>query len=89
MSVDPRLADGVILALAAKRCQAARQHTLADPCAVVWLGMDGLPENPADEGRSASGIYLPRKCASAEEWASSPLIQGMRAGLAQGETYGP
>ena len=87
MSVDPRLASVEFLTMAILLAR-KRQHALADSCAVVWLGMDGRPENPADAGRSTSGIYLPRKCASVEEWASSPLIQGMRAGLAQGEAYG-
>ena len=52
-----------------------------DPYDVVWLRSDGLPEDPADEGRSPSGIYLPKKCQSIEEWTNSPLIQGFLAKL--------
>ena len=80
MVLDPRLASVELLALAALRAK-QRQGSQADPYAVVWLGMDGLPEDPADEGRSPSGIYLPRKCASVEEWERSPLVQGFRARL--------
>ena len=58
-------------------------HPDADPTEVVWLRMDGLPEDPADEGRSPSGLYLPKKCQTIEEWMNSPLIQGFRATLAQ------
>ena len=80
MALDPRLAHTPLLVLAAMRAK-QRQGAQADPYAVVWLGMNGLPEDPADEGRSPSGIYLPRKCASIEEWATSPLVQGLRAQL--------
>jgi hypothetical protein len=80
MALDPRLASAELLALAAMRAK-QRQGSQADAYAVVWLGMDGRPEDPADEGRSPSGIYLPRKAASVEEWVKSPLVQGFRAKL--------
>jgi hypothetical protein len=80
MALDARLMNLQILTLAAMRAK-QRQERQADPYAVVWLGMDGLPEDPADEGRSPSGLYLPRKAASVEEWYHSPLIAGMRAKL--------
>jgi hypothetical protein len=80
VALDPRLASVELLALAALRAK-QRQGSQADPSAVVWLGMDGLPEDPAGAGRSPSGLYLPRKCASVEEWYHSPLIAAMRAKL--------
>jgi hypothetical protein len=76
MALDPRLASPLLLALAAQRLT-QRQGTQSDP--VVWLTMDGEPEDPEAAGQ----IYLPRKCASAEEWYTSPLIAGMRATLRQ------
>jgi hypothetical protein len=74
---DPRLASVQLLTLAAMRAQ-QRRRTQPDPFRVVALGLDGLPEDPADEGRSPSGIYLPRKAASVEEWAASPLVARFR-----------
>jgi hypothetical protein len=65
-----------LLALAAMRLQ-QRRDMQRDPYQVVWLGMDGEPEDPSASGQ----IYLPRKCASAEEWYNSLLIAGFRAKL--------
>jgi hypothetical protein len=79
MALDPRLASAELLVLAAMRAK-QRQGSQADPFAVTWLGMDGEPEDP-DAAHSPSGIYLPRECASAEEWVNSPLMQGSRAKL--------
>jgi hypothetical protein len=78
MPVDPRLANPHLLALAALRLK-QRQESQADPYPVMWLDMNGEPEDPDARGQ----IYLPRKCASAEEWANSALIQGFRAKLRQ------
>jgi DNA mismatch repair protein MutH len=37
---------------------------------VIWLGLDGEPEIPlADRDPDRPVIFLPRKAASAEEWA--------------------
>jgi hypothetical protein len=69
-----------VLMLAALRAK-QRQGSQADPYGVVWLGPDGLPEDPAEAGCSPSGIYLPRKAASVEAWYHSPLIAAMRAKL--------
>ena len=79
MALDARLANVQLLALAAMRAK-QRQDAQTDPTQVVWLGMDGEPEDP-DAAVSPSGIYLPRKCASVEAWYTSPLIAGMRAKL--------
>jgi hypothetical protein len=79
VALDPRLASIELLALAALRAR-QRQGSQEDPYAVTWLGMDGEPEDP-DAADSPSGIYLPRKCASIEEWERSPLVQGFRARL--------
>jgi hypothetical protein len=54
-----------------------------DPHDVVWL--DAYLDDPTAAGDSPSGIYLPRKCASVEEWYHSPLIAGMRATLQEAE----
>src|SRR5215211_3439324 len=35
---------------------------------VIRLGLNGLPEDPADLDYGGYAIYLPRKAASAEEW---------------------
>jgi hypothetical protein len=80
VALDPRLASVELLALAALRAK-QRQGSQTDLYQVTWLGMDGLPENPEDAERSPSGVYLPRKCQTAEEWYHSPLIAGMRAKL--------
>jgi hypothetical protein len=79
MALDPRLANVQLLALAAMRAR-QRQGSQVDPFAVVWLGMNGEPEDP-DAADSPSGIYLPSKAASVEEWYNSPLIAGMRVKL--------
>jgi hypothetical protein len=79
VALDPRLASPELLALAALRVK-QRRDSQTDPTQVVWLGMDGEPEDP-DAAESPSGIYLPRKCASVEAWYTSPLIAGMRARL--------
>jgi hypothetical protein len=78
MPPDPRLANAQLLALAALRLK-QRQDSQSDPYAVTWL--DQYYDDPADAGPSPSGIYLPKKCASAEEWYNSPLIAGFRAKL--------
>jgi hypothetical protein len=67
-----------LLALAAFRIQ-QRQERQADPYAVTWL--EEYLDDPTEAGPSPSGIYLPRKCASVDEWVNSPLIQAMRAKL--------
>jgi hypothetical protein len=79
VALDPRLMNVQLLALAALRLK-QRSDRQTDPYQVVWLGMDGEPEDP-DAADSPSGIYLPRKCASIEEWENSPLVQGFRAKL--------
>jgi hypothetical protein len=76
MPPDPRLAHPQLLALAALRLK-QRQDSQPDPYGVVWLGMDGLPEDPTAKGQ----IYLPRKCQTEEEWYNSPLVAGFRAKL--------
>ena len=68
MALDGRLASVQLLALAALRLR-ERQAALADPYEVVWL--DGLPGAPPPAKVSPSGIYLPRKCATVEEWYES------------------
>lgn len=78
MALDPRLANSTLLAVAALRLT-QRQERQADVDPVVWLTMDGEPEDPEADGQ----MYLPRKCATAEEWYNSPLIAGMRATLRQ------
>jgi hypothetical protein len=79
VALDPRLMSVELLTLAAMRAK-QRRDSQTDPYPVVWLGMDGEPEDP-DAADSPSGIYLPRKCASIEEWENSPLVQGFRAQL--------
>jgi hypothetical protein len=56
-----------------------RQGSQADPYAVVWL--DEYVDDPTEAGPSPSGIYLPRKAGSVEEWYNSSLITQMRAKL--------
>jgi hypothetical protein len=78
MTNDPRLADPVILALAALRLR-ERSAQQTDPYGVVWL--DEYLDDPTEAGTSPSGIFLPRKAASVEAWYHSPLVAGMRAKL--------
>ena len=68
MALDPRLANVQILALAALRLT-SRHAAPDDPYAVVWL--EGKPGDPPPAALSPSGIYLPRKCATVEEWYQS------------------
>ena len=68
MALDQRLASAELLALAAVRVK-QRQHAQADPYGVVWL--TGAPGDPPPDAVSPSGIYLPRKCATVEEWYQS------------------
>jgi hypothetical protein len=78
MALDPRLLSAEILTLAAMRAR-QRQDSRTDPHAVVWL--DEYLDDPTEAGDSPSGIFLPRKCTSEEEWFHSPFIAGMRAKL--------
>jgi hypothetical protein len=78
VALDPRLQNTALLTLAAFRIQ-RRSDRQSDPYAVVWL--DAYVDDPTEAGDSPSGIYLPRKAASAEAWYNSPLIAGMRAKL--------
>jgi hypothetical protein len=75
VAIDPRLASVELLALAALRLK-QRQGSPSDPHAVVWL--DEYLTDPTEAGHSPSGIYLPRKCATAEEWYNSPLVTFFR-----------
>ena len=68
MALDPRLGSVELLALAAMRAK-QRQGAQDDPFAVIWL--TGLPGDPPPDELSPSGIYLPRKCATVEEWYAS------------------
>jgi hypothetical protein len=72
---DPRLANVQLLALAALRLR-QRQQSQSDPYAVAWL--DKYYEDPTEAGTSPSGIYLPKKSASEEEWLESPLVRWFR-----------
>jgi hypothetical protein len=78
MALDGRLASPELLALAALRLR-QRQAAQSDPFAVRWL--DQYYDDPTDAGDSPSGIFLPVKCASEEEWYNSPLVAGFRAKL--------
>jgi hypothetical protein len=78
MALDPRLADIQLLTLAAMRAK-ERQDSKEDRYGVVWL--DEYLDDPTEAGDSPSGIFLPRKAASVEEWYYSPLVAGMRAKL--------
>jgi hypothetical protein len=78
MALDPRLASPLLLTLAAQRLK-QRQDAQTDEFPVVWLDMNGEPLDPDTEGQ----IYLPVKCATAEEWYHSPLVAGFRAKLRQ------
>jgi hypothetical protein len=78
MPSDPLLAHIELLAVAAVRVKQRRERQ-PDPYPVVWLTMTGEPEDPDAEGP----LWLPRKCATAEEWYHSRLIAGMRARLTQ------
>jgi hypothetical protein len=78
VALDPRLANVQLLALAALRLR-ERSDRQSDPYAVTWL--EEYLDDPTEAGPSPSGIYLPRKCASVDEWVNSPLIQAMRAKL--------
>jgi hypothetical protein len=77
--VDSRLASTLLLAIAALRATERRKAD-EDRYGVCWLGEDGQPEG---DGHSPSGIFLPRKYATAEAWATSALVAGMRAKLTQ------
>ena len=68
MARDPRLASVEFLTIAALRMK-GRQGVVDDPYKVVWL--EGLPGDPPPDAWSPSGIYLPRKCATIEEWYAS------------------
>jgi hypothetical protein len=67
MALDPRLASVQILALAALRVK-SRHGAPEDLYPVTWL--EGLPGDPPDD-LSPCGIFLPRKCATIEEWYQS------------------
>jgi hypothetical protein len=75
--VDPRLTSTLLLAIAALRATERRKAD-EDRYGVCWLGEDGQPEG---DGHSPSGVFLPRKYATAEAWYLSPLVAGMRAKL--------
>ena len=68
MALDPRLANVHILALAALRVK-GRQGAQDDLYNVVWL--EGWPGDPPPDDLRLGGIYLPRKCATIEEWYDS------------------
>jgi hypothetical protein len=68
VALDPRLADITVLALAALRAK-QRQGAQEDPYPVTWL--EGLPGDPPPDDLRTGGIYLPRKCATVEEWYAS------------------
>jgi hypothetical protein len=76
MAHSPRSSIGSAFATMAQKLHPDQS---SDPYDVVWL--DDLPEDPTEAGTSLSGIYLPRKCQSIEEWTNSPLVQGFRAKL--------
>jgi hypothetical protein len=78
VALDGRLMSPELLALAALRLK-QRRDMQTDPYAVVWL--DEYLDDPTEAGDSPSGIFLPSKAASVEEWYNSPLIAGMRAKL--------
>jgi hypothetical protein len=55
---------------------------------VIHLGLNGLPEDPADLDCGGYAIYLPRKAASAEEWVEKVARRfqaRLRAGAAPHE----
>jgi hypothetical protein len=68
VALDPRLASVELLALAALRMK-QRQGVQDDPYPVTWL--EGLPGDPPPDDLRPGGIYLPRKCATVEEWYQS------------------
>jgi hypothetical protein len=72
---DPRLASVELLALAALRLR-QRQQSESDPHAVRWLNQ--YYDDPTEAGYSPSGIFLPKKYATAEEWLQSPLVAFFR-----------
>ena len=82
MALDPRLMSVELLTLAALR-RRERSDRQADPFAVTWLRLEDAGKDPDDLAPSPSGIFLPKKCQTVEEWANSPLIQAMRAKLRQ------
>ena len=65
MVLDARLADMQLLALAALRVK-QRQGAQQDPYPVTWL--EGGPGDPPPDDLHPGGIFLPRKCATVEEW---------------------
>jgi hypothetical protein len=75
MAPDPRLASPELLALAAMRLK-QRQESESDPHAVRWL--DQYYDDPTEAGYSPSGIFLPRKYATPEEWFNSPMVTFFR-----------
>jgi hypothetical protein len=75
VALDPRLANVQLLALAALRLR-QRQDSQDDQYRVVWL--DEYHDDPTEAGHSPSGVYLPRKAASEEEWLNSPLVRWFR-----------
>jgi hypothetical protein len=49
---------------------------------VLTIWYDGTADEPPEQGASYV-LYLPAKAPSVEAWASSPLVAGFRAQIAQ------
>jgi hypothetical protein len=66
MALDPRLADPLLLALAARRAK-ARQATAPNQAVVLQIEYDAYGDEPPLKGEQYV-LYLPNKAPSIEAW---------------------